>query len=184
MDLGLLQFEKVDRALLEALREGLAEAFDPIFSEIFIIEKSANIPENSYSSVRGQYSASRFLQAVRRHANENHYARILGITALDLYTPRLNFVFGIAESDLQAKAAVISLHRLAPEFWGQYPDPALFPLRVIKESIHELGHTFGLPHCANHCIMRFSNSILDTDWKPATFCGACRQKISTHSHSR
>ncbi|OYT52052.1 MAG: hypothetical protein B6U73_00475 [Desulfurococcales archaeon ex4484_204] len=36
--------------------------------------------------------------------------------------------------------------------------------RVRKEVMHEVDHLLGLNHCSNPlCIMRFSNSILDTN---------------------
>jgi archaemetzincin len=50
--------------------------------------------------------------------------------------------------------------------------------RTIKEAVHELGHTFGLEHCENaRCVMHFSNSLADTDWKQAKFCSQCRPKL-------
>ncbi len=50
--------------------------------------------------------------------------------------------------------------------------------RVVKEAIHELGHTYGLGHCRDaRCIMYFSNSLLDTDRKGAAFCVNCRRMV-------
>jgi archaemetzincin len=62
---------------------------------------------------------------------------------------------------------------LNEEFYGLKEDRALFELRVLKEALHELGHTFGLLHCENNCVMIFSNSIEDTDNKPPQFCPRC-----------
>ena len=101
---------------------------------------------------------------------------VLGVTALDLFVPRLNFVFGLAE--LQQNCAIISVARLDPRFYNQAPDLALLQERALKEAIHELGHLLGLPHCRDsRCIMFFSNTLADTDRKGPGFCRACRGKI-------
>ncbi|MBI4462937.1 MAG: archemetzincin, partial [Acidobacteria bacterium] len=65
--------------------------------------------------------------------------RLLGITALDLYVPVLTFVFG--EAQLSGRCALVSAHRLREEFYGLPPSNDLFHERLVKEAVHELGHT-------------------------------------------
>jgi archaemetzincin len=126
------------------------------------------IPAESSDPQRRQYSAEAFLAALNRRPA----AKVLGVTDLDLFVPDLNFVFGIAES--LGGAAVISLHRLregATE--NRYRE------RIVKEAVHELGHTLGLDHCPDPgCVMYFSNSLADTDRKGKNYCTSCRKKLA------
>jgi archaemetzincin len=124
---------------------------------------------------RSQYPGAPFLAALaaaRPPGNEV----ILGVTGVDLTVPGLNFVFGLA--DPRNRAAIISLARLYPEFYGQPRDPRLFKARAVTEAVHELGHLLGLGHCIDPaCVMSFSNSLADTDRKGPGFCKSCQEKL-------
>ncbi|MHA1360854.1 MAG: archaemetzincin family Zn-dependent metalloprotease [Candidatus Helarchaeota archaeon] len=175
--LDILRFGTVDLETLQFLKNKLEQVFTSIFKKIEIIKHIHKIPRNAYDPVRDQYLSPLFLQAIRIFAIENNYAKVLGITTVDLFVHELNFVFGQAEFGPDAKAAIISLHRLSPEFYHCPSNKNLYLTRVVKEGIHEIGHTLGLEHCQGECIMMFSNSILDTDRKPPTFCAKCLKKI-------
>jgi len=125
------------------------------------------LPEDSFDQSRDQYRVEHFLEALRSVPG----FRVLGITEVDLFTPTLNFVLGRAESP--GRLAVISTHRL---IWGASEDT--YHERIIKEAVHELGHTLGLKHCKlSTCVMHFSNTIEDTDIKEWNFCSACQREL-------
>jgi archaemetzincin len=127
----------------------------------------------AYNPERKQYYSSKLLASLKKSEKNE---RVVGIADVDLYVPRLNFVFG--EANIVSGTAIVSLCRLRPEYYGLAPDEALFLERATKEIVHELGHTFGLGHCPNNkCVMHFSNSLADTDVKEAHFCSKCRPKI-------
>ena len=133
------------------------------------------VPEGAYNRRRGQYDAAGFLEALAGAAQGQ--SLLLGVTGADLFLPRLNFVFGVADSS--AGVAVVSLHRLRPEFYGEGLGRALLTERVAREAIHELGHLFGLAHCDEPaCIMYFSNTIGDTDRKGPGLCDRCARKLA------
>ncbi len=124
---------------------------------------------------RMQYHSTAIIQRLERAGDPD--ARVLGVTACDLYVPVLTFVFG--EAQLDGNCAVVSGARLKDEFYGLPPSETLFRERLIKEAAHELGHTFGLRHCADwRCVMASSHAVERLDVKSADFCRSCRKPIA------
>jgi len=81
-------------------------------------------------------------------------------------------VFG--EAQMGGRVGAIYLSRLRQEFYGHISDSDLFQQRITKETTHELGHLFSLSHCERrNCVMHFSNSLKDTDFKDYNFCDQC-----------
>ena len=110
----------------------------------------------SLDQQRQQYYSTAILQRLERVADPD--ARVLGVTACDLFVPVLTFVFG--EAQLDGNCAVVSGARLREEFYGMPPREDLLRERLIKEAAHELGHTFGLRHCADwRCVMASSHAV-------------------------
>ena len=123
---------------------------------------------------RGQYHSTAILQRMERVCDPD--ARVLGVTACDLYDPELTIVFG--EAQLDGNCAVVSLARLQEQFYGMPSRDDLLRERLVKEAAHELGHTFGLRHCADwRCVMASSHAVERLDVKGAEFCGACRKPV-------
>jgi len=162
-------------SLEEKLLQDMVDPLERIFGRKVEIHKPYPLPESAYNPDRHQYHSSRILDRLLDIPKGPH-DRVLGIVDVDLYVPELNFVFG--EADWLSRVAVISVVRLRQSYYGYEEDPEIFLKRVLTEAVHELGHTFGLRHCSNpHCVMYFSNTILDTDRKGYEFCPKCRAKL-------
>lgn len=129
-------------------------------------------PEAAFDASRGQYHSTVLLKQLLDDP-QTPADRILGVSGVDLFTPVLTYVFG--EAQLSGRAAVVSIHRLRSDLYGLPPDEALLFERLHKEAVHELGHTFGLLHCASAgCVMRASAYVEEIEFKSAAFCAGCR----------
>jgi archaemetzincin len=133
-------------------------------------------PQYAFIPTRGQYSSATILEEIAKKLPAGE-GKIIGITNVDLCTPVLTFVFGATQ--LSGRAALVSLFRLRPEFYGLGVDDNLFFERTLKEVIHELAHTFGLIHCKQPaCIMYLANTIKNVDQKDLSFCASCEDLLN------
>jgi len=167
----VLAISGVDTTFLEKLNADLEKIFE---QQVEVTQTSLDL-EFAYDPERKQYFSSAILEKLPKIGSKA-CERILGIANVDLYVPNLNFVFG--QADVVEKTAVISIIRLRPDYYGLPEDEGLLRERTLKESVHELGHTYGLEHCPDKkCVMHFSNSLRDTDIKSSSFCEDCKEKL-------
>lgn len=136
-------------------------------------------PTFAHHPERNQYHSTAIIEHLAR-LNGHQDELLVGVTELDLYIPILTFVFG--EAQLGGTIAVVSYHRLTQEFYGLPSDPSLLTERLVKEAIHEVGHTTGLTHCDDYeCVMAATHAVEWLDLKGAAFCGECRRTLTTTS---
>ncbi|MBZ5551593.1 MAG: archaemetzincin [Acidobacteriia bacterium] len=129
-------------------------------------------PEYALDLRRRQYGSTLILRQLVGKCPPDA-ARILAVTEKDLFIPMLSFIFGQAQ--LNGTVAIISLARLRQEFYGLPANRMLLLARVVKEALHEIGHTFGLIHCPERtCPMSLSTNIHQVDTKGSEFCTGCR----------
>ena len=165
----LLPVGAPDGAVLERLRRGLQETMR-VSCELL---PASLDPAPFLHAQRQQYHSTQILGALAGFLHNGSW-RLLGVTSLDLYMPILTFVFG--EAQLTGRCCVVSWRRLTQGFYGLPDDPELFADRLLKESVHELGHTLGLTHCQDYgCVMAASHSVEWIDLKGSTFCSGCRE---------
>ena len=171
--ISLMPVGRVDHALLEPLAEGLTRRLRVACS----IQPDGLEPEFAFNPLRRQYHSTEILKRILQRPASDAW-KVLAVTEMDLYIPVLTFVFG--EAQLTDGGAVVSAHRLHQEFYGLPADPELLHERLLKESLHELGHTYGLRHCPDYtCVMSSSNAVERIDLKHAEFCPNCAQLVPT-----
>ncbi len=139
----------------------------------FEVERYTSFPEPDYAldGRRMQYSSTLILQNLAQVCPPDA-VRFLVVTGADLFIPMVTFVYGQAQ--LSGRVAIVSLARMAQEFYGLRANKELMIRRMRKEVAHELGHTFGLVHCRDRsCLMSLSTEIPQIDVKSDDFCRSC-----------
>lgn len=158
-------------ALLEPLAERLARTFG------VRVEHQAPPfdPDLAFDAARSQYDSRLLLQKLREFATADA-TRILGVAGVDLFIPVLTYVFG--EAELDGRSAVVSAFRLDNRLYGMPPDPDRLFERLVKEALHELGHTFALLHCRrDDCVMSSSTYVEGIDLKTDRYCDRCLRSM-------
>jgi archaemetzincin len=125
----------------------------------------------AFDAGRQQYHSTPILQRLAETAPDDAL-RILALVEVDLFIPILTYVYG--EAQIGGRACIVSTCRLNAGAGARYlsEDTAW---RVVKESLHELGHTFKLRHCPDSaCLMHYCRSEADVDRKSGDLCRYCR----------
>jgi len=159
--------------------KNIAESIEEQFGLPVKITPDQGLPVYALDVGRQQYNSNLILRKLIENA-EPDALKLLGVTHVDLFNPIFSFVFG--EAQFKGKGAVISSYRLHgnPENDSAIRCPPLIS-RLEKEAIHELGHTFGLKHCADpDCVMQYSVGLECADRKFCFFCPACRDLMLWH----
>ncbi len=169
--LHLLPIGDLDGQLLRELGSSLAEVLRVPCQIVPVCLD----PEFFYHGERQQYHSSEMLQAMQQYVMADSW-RVLGITSVDLYIPILTFVFG--EAQMGGPCGVVSTHRLRQEFYGLPSSREALRQRLLKEAVHEIGHTLELTHCDDYqCAMAPSHAVEWIDLKEGALCASCHARV-------
>lgn len=176
----LLKIGDIDPAILIILKKNLKWFFKKYKIKVDVLHDQFPLLDSEKNIIEENYDVIEIKNRLIRQFERCDYYRILGIMDADIHSRISKNIFGIAEPNNKPFAsAIISVFRFKED--GIYQRPkniALFEQRVFKEAIHELGHTFGLVHCENPCVMLKSRMIEDVDRKPHDFCEICLKKLN------
>lgn len=169
----LLRVGKVEPSLLENLCAALPRCLC-VACEILPVELD---PRPAYHAERQQYHSSEIVERMQSFVRPHDW-RLLAIADVDLYIPILKYVFG--EAQMGGPCAIVSCHRLRQEFYGLAPDEALLSQRLLKESVHEIGHTLDLAHCQDYrCAMASAHAVELIDLRESTYCDVCWSQVES-----
>jgi len=156
----------------EKLLERLADYLRERFVVPVRIQDQAFDVTSAYSADRDQYDVASLVRLWTASVADNT-GRLLVVTDKDTFAEGLNWTTGCAMRG--GPVAVMSVHRLRPEFWGRPRDDERLFQRTIRIAAHELGHTWGRgPHCRNDCVIGSTNSIADIDDLSTDYCDDCQ----------
>lgn len=167
----LLRVGNVEPALLDHLCASLPHCV-PVACKILPEELD---PAPSYHAERQQFHSSEIVGRMQALVRPQDW-RLLAVADVDLYIPILKYVFG--EAQMGGPCALVSCHRLRQEFYGLPADEQLLKQRLLKEAVHELGHTLELPHCQDYrCAMASAHAVELIDLREATLCDSCWSQV-------
>jgi archaemetzincin len=172
----LVRVGTIDLSLVENLRSTIPQSLE-VRCQILPFHLD---PSAAYHAEREQFHSSEILERMETLVRPGDW-RLLAIADVDLYIPILKYVFG--EAQMGGPCAVVSTFRLRQEFYGCERDPALLHQRLLKESVHELGHTLDLRHCQDYrCVMASSHSVERIDLRQSFLCPDCRSRLESSPH--
>jgi predicted Zn-dependent protease len=102
---------------------------------------------------------------------------VLGITAYNIYNPAIpdDIIFGYSGGDGTSIISLTECFDMKIKNIDLRNKNAFF--EMVKTSLHELCHTFGIDHCIEyHCIMN-SLYVKESYKKPIYFCPICLYKL-------
>ncbi len=128
------------------------------------LNEAIPLPTAAYYAPRDRYRADTIIAWLAKRAKGNSI--VIGLTQRDISTSNDAIkdwgVMGLGYSP--GKACVVSTFRLHKNNLSE---------QLYKVAIHELGHTFGLPHCASKsCFMAAAEGKNHLDAE-SVFCTSC-----------
>jgi archaemetzincin len=133
------------------------------------------LPRAAFYAKRRRYRAEKLLDFLDTRRPDDGF-RILGLTAVDISTTKPPYedwgILGLATLD--GGACVLSSFRC--KRGAKNPEHAR--IRLGKTAVHEIGHTFGLPHCPTYgCLMEDARGKVATTDREYDLCPKCRQRL-------
>jgi len=168
-----------------ALTDTLRRAIRLYYGVQVLIGVCQSIPESFFVQLKTpRYRADSIIHYLRT-TKPGHVDYVLGFTNQDISTTKKDKsgrikqpvnrytdwgVMGLAYSP--GVACVVSTYRLKS-------NEQKLTDRTIKVALHELGHSFGLPHCENKkCVMTDAvESVRTVDQADPALCSRCKHKI-------
>lgn len=160
-----------NQEVLEYVRKAIASTY---MAEVILLP-SIPLPPHAFTPPRSRYRADTLLRFLDT-AVASKYDKVLGLTNRDISTTKGTVadwgVLGLGS--LGGRTCVISTFRMRRNRAGKQT----FQHRLMAVSIHELGHTFGLPHCAaSGCFMQDAEGTIARIDQETYFCPQCQQRL-------
>ena len=169
--IALLPFSDADTIFVKRLKDSLQKRLAVNFTTL----PQKQLPAFAFYKPRQRYIADSLLIFLKS-SNQQKADKIVGITTKDISTQKGEIanwgVLGLGYCP--GEACVISTFRAGK---GKVGD-SKFLNRMTILALHELGHTFGLPHCPEtSCIMKDAEGKMNLD-NGNSYCPKCHKYLS------
>lgn len=151
------------------------ESLERLYTVEVVILPAKELPSAAYYRPRDRYRAEKLLAWLAENTDAQ-FTKVIGLTESDISTTKDDIddwgIFGLGE--LGQRPCVVSSFRLTRKV-----PRATMLTRLGKVAGHEVGHTFGLEHCAvDGCLMHEAGGKVATvDHEPGLLCTACRARV-------
>ncbi|MBL7710549.1 MAG: hypothetical protein JNJ86_15880 [Chitinophagaceae bacterium] len=164
--IAILPFAATDKKMIREIQSGLEKR---LHASIILLEEKP-VPGSAFYKPRQRYVADSLLVFLKQ-CNAGGYGKILGITPKDISTTKKSHgnwgIMGLGYCP--GEACVISSFRPIKKIRNREH----FINRMVILAMHELGHTYSLPHCPNDpCIMKDAGGEMNLD-NGETYCNKC-----------
>ena len=161
-----------------ALVRRVTKHVESMFRVRVTVLRARALPRSAYYRPRSRYRGERILADLDARTPP-HVSKVLGLMSRDLSVTKHDVydwgILGVA--GLSCRAAVVSTYRLQ----RRGATRTLVEERLDHVAVHELGHTFGVSHCASpRCVMNDAGgSIRTVDRTSGSFCASCRRRMGS-----
>ncbi|SMC79322.1 matrixin family metalloprotease [Moheibacter sediminis] len=175
--ISLVNLGEVDSYQINFIKSILNENYN--IDSVIVIGQ--DLPEETYYKPRNRYRADKLIQFLKENLDTD---KVIGITDKDISTTVDQYedwgIMGLAYCP--GKSCIVSTFRT---FRGAKSEEHKKE-RLKKVTMHEFGHTLGLPHCKNSksCLMRDANGKVSTVDYVDGYCDKCKSKIQKYLKSK
>ena len=153
----------------------LEEVVQALLGARAIVLPELALEASYFDAGRRQWDADRLLDLLFSRLPDEAM-RILGVLDADMFAAGRTFVFGYAH--LRDGVGVYSLARLREEWYQRPIDQTQLHARVYRAVAHEVGHTFGNPHCETPgCVMGAVSHVESLDALGPSYCPECMRRV-------
>ena len=188
--LGSARAESQRRLYLQPLGSGMPEGQVRIVEQALMAFYAVEVrrldrvalPRSAFYPPRSRYRADKLLDFLGPRLPQDGH-RILGITSVDISTTKDQYpdwgVLGLA--NVAGTACVLSSFRCRR---GAKSARQILE-RFGKVAVHEIGHTFGLPHCTATpgCLMEDAHGTVKTTDAEFDLCVRCRATLQRRGYA-
>ena len=180
---GLQPYKGIPQSEIQLVKKTIED----VYGMHVVVLPLKEIPSSAFTNVKSpRYRADKLIK-IQKEQRPDSLDVILGLTHFDISTTKKDHWGNTKKPEWKYQdwgimglgyrpgtSCIVSTYRVKSKNRSQYYD------RLAKVTMHELGHTMGLPHCKkdNSCVMRDAAETVKTlDLVDLHLCNHCKRKV-------